>query len=271
MSRPSSAIVVACSAIVISGLIFSSSPSSSSLSSEGPSAKWNPDVLRLFSLDQRDEALRRLLEQGRYSPDPHYREEVTGTIKDVVICPQPGQRTLVTVFVRSKFSPEDESPRSGHFIVIRNDGAIIPFYYNANSLGGDFRDLNGDGVMDCIDSMSIGFDEYPVRALYVIPVLEEFKPSLLIYWKEDPSTWEGLLTWRLSQPQRHLLPTIQIGTEENGTFEMLAEYRWSHAEQRWTGPPGSPQQEFLVVDTDGKLGDLPTRMRLYQDATEERE
>ena len=107
-----------------------------------PSVDWNTDVLRLFLLEERDEALQKLLKEARYPKDPAYTEDDVGRIKEVVLCPQQGARPLVTIFAGSKSDPEDVSPRSGHLVVIRNDGLILPFYQGASYLDGHFRDLN---------------------------------------------------------------------------------------------------------------------------------
>jgi hypothetical protein len=53
---------------------------------------WNPDVLRLFSLEERDAALQKLLKEGYYPEDPNYTEDSAGKIKEVVVCPQQSGR-----------------------------------------------------------------------------------------------------------------------------------------------------------------------------------
>ena len=204
--------------------------------------EWNPDVLRLFVLEERDEAFQKLLAEARYPENPAYREKEVGKIKEVVLCPQPGGQPLVTVFARSEFDPEDVSPRSGHLIVLRNDGLILPFYHGANSLDGYFRDLNGDGVMDYIDSWGVGHGAGTVTSLHLVPIREGFASSLVVYWKE------GFYDWRIHQPDLDRIPTIQVGVKNKEQFRVVAEYQWSGEEKRWLGPKGSPEAGFLRVD-----------------------
>lgn len=204
--------------------------------------EWNADVLRLFSLKSRDEALQKLLKEARYPRNPTYKEDSVGQIKEVVVCPQANNKPLVTVFARSKSDPEDVSPRSGHMIVIRNDGMIIPFYYGSNYLDGYFCDLNGDGMIDYIDSWKIDYEGGTVTSLHVVSIREEFTPSLVVYWKED------MFTWRLHQPDLSRIPTIQIGKQKGEKFKLVAEYQWLSVKNRWAGPKGSPGMGFLMVE-----------------------
>lgn len=212
-----------------------------------PIGDWNTDVLRLFLLEERDEALQKLLKEARYPKDPAYTVNDVGRIKEVVLCPQQGARPLVTIFVESKNDPEDVSPRSGGFVVIRNDGLILPFYHGACYLDGHFRDLNGDGAMDYIDSWEIDHGEGMVTGLHLVPIREGFAPALVVYWLE------GAFEWRLHQPDMHRIPTIQIGSEKQGRFETIAEYRWSRDKKQWLGPGGSPEAYFMRVDGDPRL------------------
>lgn len=209
-------------------------------------AAWDTDVLDLFSLEKRDAALQRILKKARYPDKPAYKEDDAGQVKEVVVCPQPKKKPLVTVFARSEHDPEDVSPRSGHFIVIRNDGLILPFYHGANSLDGHFRDLNGDGVIDYIDSWGMGYGDGTVTGLHIVPIREEFVPSLVIFWRERA------FQWRLHQPDLERLPTVQIvKTNRLGeVLEIVAEYQWSAAKKQWEGPEGSPKKGFLVVEGD---------------------
>ena len=218
--------------------------------SEEPIGGWSQDVLQLFTLQARDEALQKILKQARYPENPSYTEDTAGQIKEVVVCPQPDGPPLVTVFAKSQSDDGNVSPRSGHFIVIRNDGLILPFFKNANSLKGYFLDLNGDGVIDCVDSLSIAVgwpSPDPTRSvteLHIVPIQERFEPSLVVYWKR------GAFTWRLHQPELHRNPTIQIGVKTETGFEPAAEYKWSTEENRWQGPQGSPEAKFIRGDGD---------------------
>ena len=205
---------------------------------------WHPDTLRLLSLETRDEAMQNLLKQGVYPENPSYTEDRAGKVKEVVICPQPGGRPLLAVFAGSEFERSDVSPRSGHLVVIRNDGVIFPYYQGANSIDGYLMDLNGDGVMDCLDSLDYGYDEGTLTGLYLVPITEDFEPALVVYWKKES------FEWRSDQPEPERNPTIQIGRKRKGSFETVAEYRWSREEMRWVGPKGSLRDRFWRVDGD---------------------
>jgi hypothetical protein len=212
-----------------------------------PVSGWSQDVLQLFSLSARDEALEKILKQAKYPTNPEYTEQDVGKIKEVVVCPQLDGPPLVTVFARSGCDGNDVSPRSGHFIVIRNDGLILPFSDGANYLDGYFLDLNGDGAIEYVDALLTGSwtDSYgSVTLLKVVPIKEEFRASLVICWKPD------VFVWRLHQPDLGLNPTIQIGKGAEKEFELVAEYKWSTQEKCWEGPRGSPDAAFMRVDGD---------------------
>jgi hypothetical protein len=205
---------------------------------------WNKDVVRLFSPAERDEALQKLLKEARYPKDAAYKEDDAGKIKDVVLCPNPNGRPMVTVFAETPHGRVDVPARSGHFIIIRNDGMIIPFYCGANSLDGYYRDLNGDGVIDYLESWDFGYDEGNLTGLHLVPITEKFIPALVVYWKD------GDFTWRLieSEPGRDY--KVEIGSTKRGRFELVAEYKWSKDEKRWVGPEGSVDAGFVRVDGD---------------------
>ena len=92
-----------------------------------------------------------------------------------MICPQPEGPALLAVFAGPVVDEPDNdhienevlydgaplepavifddemTARSGHIIIIRQDGTIIPFYRGANYLDPHheyLEDLNGDGIMD---------------------------------------------------------------------------------------------------------------------------
>ncbi len=228
-----------CLALLLTSLAFATS-----LFAKEMEAIWHPDVLALFSMQTRDKALQKILKRGYYPKKPGYKEKRAGRIKEVVLCPQPNRTSLVVVFARSVWDFEDVSSRSRHFITIRSDGMIIPFFNNANWLGGQLCDLNGDGVIDYIDTIEMIYKAGEATGLHVVPILENMSPSLHILWR--PKQFK----WRLFQPEKEKIPTIQIGTKKDDVFTPVAEYKWSFSEKRWNGPKGSPEQGFLVDEGD---------------------
>lgn len=225
--------------LVISGLLLVSF-----VRGEEAVAGWHPDVKRLLSPEERDEALQKLLKEGGYPKSPLYNEKRAGKIKDVVRCLQPPGKPLIAVFAEEPFGRVDVPKRSGHLIIIRSDGVIIPFYKGANSPNGNFEDLNGDGIVDSIDSWEFGYEAGLITGLHLVPITEQFKPALVVYWKE------GDFAWRLDKSDPFGISAVQIFATKPVRLEVVAEYKWSEEKKRWLGPAGSLKEGFLRVDGD---------------------
>jgi hypothetical protein len=179
--------------------------------------------------------LQKLLAEGKYPPKPRYTEtSANGKVVDVVVCPQQGRPPLVTVLV-------DEQLSSPRVIVFRSDGTILPWYHGANILDGDLLDATGDGVIDWIDEIKMGYPEGDVTTIHVVPIQEPFVSTLVLVWKEKS------FDWKLNNP-RGGVPTIQVGTNRGSGFDVVAEYSWSPKDERWVGPRGSADLGFIVAD-----------------------
>ncbi|WP_425399467.1 hypothetical protein [Aeoliella sp.] len=227
-------------------LAISFSLVTSSAIGEEQDVVWNQDVLRLFSIEERDEALRQILLAANYPDQPRYKEdgEHITRVKEVVLCAQLSGLPLVTVFAGNKWEPEDVAPRSGHFIVIRSDGMVLPFYKGAISLHGHFRDFNGDGVVDYLSAWGWKAKEGMFTGLHLVPIAEPFEAALVVYWPQDQ------LDWKLHRPDLRCLPTIQLGTTDSGEFKPVAEYKWSKEDNQWQGPQRSLEAGFVRCDGD---------------------
>jgi hypothetical protein len=195
---------------------------------------WDPNVQDLLRPDRRDKAYSELLRQGRYATKPRYMELHAKAIAEVVLCPQATNLPMVAVFDREK-----GSARSGHLVLFTADGIIVPVYYGANSVEGSFEDINGDGIIDWVDSFLVRLGDRSFAMLHVTPITPAQRPALQVLYDDNK------LVWRCAPVDSG--PTRKVQLRQKQTFELAAEYLWSPTSRRWAGPDGGGELGFVRV------------------------
>ena len=134
--------------------------------------------------------------------------------------------------------------RKGHIILIDADGALIPYYRNANSIddASEFRDVNGDGVVEEVGT--IHFEKADV--LHVLPVTHDQSPILNIALRQkgfNATEW----AWCLAETGEPNVFSIELGPLDTDTRKLTPKtrYEWSKAENRYVGPPGGVKLPFM--------------------------
>lgn len=231
-----------------------------------PAQTIAPDVQRLLWLDSRDAALGRILERGIYRGPGEYKEsDRTLTVRQVVICPQLSGPPLFAVFVRSHAleadglhvidSNTEASLFKGHLIQIAADGAIVRCYLGNNRVDAAFADINGDQVIDRVETMrcsSIDDQEAHVTELFVVPVTEEAAPTLRIAF--DAGEPRDRSTWRVVPASNTAPARIELGPRDpatGGLKSVTATWSWDRKLRGWTGPGGGPGQSFMRLPPAG--------------------
>lgn len=204
---------------------------------------WSPQVLELLQLDRRDEALRALVQDNRAAGRADYESDDLGRVKAVTICPQPAGPPLLVVFLAASHEAAHAAPQSGHFMLFDTKGTFVDFQDRNNWLSGHLRDVEADGVMDHVASYQLSLGGVNVQALHVTPMVPPFESKFTLFWADDE------LQWRLVQPDPSVRPTLQL-FEPRRSERVVAEYRYSDADQTWLGPNGSREDGFVVVDGD---------------------
>ncbi len=118
--------------------------------------------------------------------------------------------------------------------------------------GGDtIKDINGDGVMDVVQSWRTSLAAMgPIcEVLHVIPVTREQRPSLRIAFNR--STGEEGWGWRLREKDNQW--SIEVGPKNarTGDIEVKATFQWSEKNKDYEGPEGGADQAFMRLANDG--------------------
>jgi hypothetical protein len=204
---------------------------------------WDPNVQDLLRPDRRETAYAELLRQGRYATKPRYMELHAKPIAEVVLCPQGTNLPMVAVFDREAREQKRDLPaRSGHLVLFTADGIIVPVYFGANSVKGSFEDINGDGIIDWVDSFLIGFGNRTFAMLHVTPITPAQRPTLQVLYDDDK------LVWRCAPVDSG--PARKVQLRQKQTFELAAEYLWSPTSRRWEGPEGGGELGFVRVHNE---------------------
>ena len=219
-----------------------------------------PDVQRLLWLDSRDAALGRILERSVYrGPGTYTETDRTLAVRQVVVCPQLSGAPLFAVFVTSHAleakgiriipSPGEGSPFKGHLILIACDGTIVRCYMGNNIVEGMFADINGDQVIDRVETIryaDIDEKEARVTELCVVPVTEEMTPTLRIAF--DAGDPQDRSAWRVVPASAGGPLHIELGPKDpatGGLQSVTATWIWDGKLRAWTGPGGGPGQPFM--------------------------
>jgi hypothetical protein len=219
---------------------------------DDPPAALDPAVAKLLDLDQRDEAFRKVIKRQVYRGEGTYTETDAKPVRHVIVCPQVKGPPLFAVFPKSRENQPIHRP-DGHLVLVDSDGAIVRVYHAANSLsnGDTIQDINGDGVMDVVQSWGIANDlKGPsCQVLHVIPVTREQRPALRVAYNH--SAGAGDWGWRLREKGKVWL--IELGPKQPRTddIEVKAVFRWSEKEQGYEGPGGGADQAFMRLADDG--------------------
>ena len=208
----------------------------------------NPTVARLAQADTRDDAFRRIISWQKYRGTPAYTEEDAETIRYHVVCPQVTGPPIFAVFPDTNY--EHNLAPKGHIVLVDADGTLIPFWLGANSVNGAFADINGDGIVECVDVVPSG-DEC---VLYVLPITREQRPVLFVAFNRQSDTTPRW-SWRLVASDTPGVASIQLGPVVPTTDEVpydawptninpAVTYSWSRATREYEGPSGAPNQAF---------------------------
>lgn len=215
--------------------------------------KLNPVVKRLRSVETRDDAFQEIISWQKYKEEePEYHEKEAKHIEHVVECPQPDGSSIFSVFFLRKGKPR------GHIILIDSDGTIIPVYWGANVIEGEFRDVNKDGVVENVDHLRCGGDStVDVDLLLVIPMTRKQEPILRVAYNRKGS--EAKWSWEMIESNTPGIFDIVLGPTAKDTGKVVPEvvYKWSGVNGKYEGPLGGMDMPFIRVDGErsGLLSD----------------
>ena len=232
---------------------------------------FDPRVLDLLRLDRRESAFQELFARKRYRGEGTYVEKNAGTVRHVVVCPQPKAPPILAVFARPTWEgdpiygppgtppPPDAQPRAdeklhrplGHLILFDHAGVIVRFPSGANLIDGAFFDVNGDGIVEAVQSWTVGVGENrSVEQIVVVPIVEPLRPALRVaYHRRGPGLDESeRWSWSLESGGEDAIHDLVLGpVGENGTVISRVRYEWSAEDARWVGPDGGADQPYQRV------------------------
>ena len=213
-----------------------------------PPERMDPVVAALTDPARRDECFRRILSWQKYRAKPTGPERFFKPLRHVVVCPQKTGPPLHAVFPMTNY--EKRAAPKGHVILIDADGAIIPYYCGANSLDdpGEFKDINGDGVIDEISTIGTGGNAF---ILHVLPMTRDQQPSLNILLRKkgfDETEW----SWRLTVTKESGVFALELGPQDPKTRQVIvkAAYQWSRPTQTYSGQEGGNNLPFKRMPPD---------------------
>lgn len=205
----------------------------------------DPIVAKLTDPAQRDEAFRTILSWQKYRSKPSSPERTFKPLRHVVVCPQKEGPPLHAVFPMVSFEPRP-LPK-GHIMLIDADGAIIPYYINANSIDdhSEFKDINGDGIIEVLSTIGFG----KAQILHVLPMTREQVPSLNIVLKQSSFT-KTEWSWQVTPTNDPSVSTIELGPIDKETKKLVpkAQYKWSKEKSDFIGPAGGGDLPFMRLN-----------------------
>lgn len=220
-------------------------------------------VSKLSDPTLRDDAFRTVLSWQKYRSKPSAPERIYKPLRHVVVCPQQEGPPIHAVFPMTSY--EQRAAPKGHVILIDADGAIIPYYRNANSIDdlSEFRDINGDRIVDEISSINVG----SAHVLHVLPVTREQTPSLTIVLKKSGFN-ETEWSWQLAETSEAGIFSIELGPRDGGTGLLVpkARFRWSEQTSDYLGPTGGGELPFMRLK-----GEDPLSSQEFDDFVREQE
>ena len=206
----------------------------------------DPIVSKLTDSKQRDEAFRTILSWQKYRSKPSAPERIFRSLRHVVVCPQKKGPPVFAVFPSNIFEQRD-APK-GHIILIDADGAIIPYYCNANSIDdhSEFKDINGDNVIEEVSTISFGTKKGSAKVLHVLPVTRDQRPALNIVFKEREAK-NAEWSWRLVEQKEPGVFRIELGPmdTDTGRFSPKESFHWSKEKSDYVGPEGGGDLRFM--------------------------
>jgi len=202
-----------------------------------------PIVASLSAPAQRDTAFRTILSWQKYRSKDAGVERIFKPLRHVVVCPQKEGPPIYAVFPWSPY--EQRAIEKNGVIFIDGDGAITGMSYLDDH--SEFRDINGDGVFDTIDTLT----SEGIAVLQVYPVTRVQAPSLNIFIREkgaDETEW----SWRLSKTDSPDIWGIELGPIDPTTKELTpkALYKWSKELQQYVGPQGGDDLYFKRISIE---------------------
>lgn len=203
-------------------------------------------VSKLSDPMQRDEAFRTILSWQKYRSKPDAPERIFKTLRHVVVCPQKEGPPMFAVFPMTSY--EQRAEPKGYIVLIDADGAIIPYYCNANSIEdhSEFKDINGDGVVDEVSTIGFGTEAGDAEVLHILPVTRDQRPALNLVLKEqdgDKPKW----SWRLMATNEPGIFSIELGSldSETGQFSPKESFKWFNEKSDYIGPAGGGNLPFM--------------------------
>jgi hypothetical protein len=229
-----------------------------------PAAADSPRQLvkDLLDPDKRSAALEKLILLNRYESSSNKPIRVN----QVVVCPQPKGEPLVAVFKDEGYagwSGAGPGKAAGHVLLFDSEGKYVPYYHNANAPFGVFADVNGDGLVESVQSGFVGLQP-AATLLYVIPIVEKPMPLLCVAYNpehRETATW----AWQVADARKDGVLQIQLGPvvkilgdpahslEDNGTNKEInptVTFTWDKAKKAYVGPAGGDDQPFKRLDPE---------------------
>ncbi len=197
----------------------------------------------------RDDAFRTILSWQKYRSKPDAPERIFKPLRHVVVCPQKEGPPIYAVFPMTSY--EQRAEPKGYIILIDADGAIIPYYCNANSIDdhSEFKDINNDGVVEEVSTISFGTKAGSAKVLHILPVTRDQRPILNIVFKEggaDKEEW----SWKLAETKEPGVFSIELGhlNSETGQISPKESFHWSKEKSDYFGPEGGGKLLFMRLN-----------------------
>jgi hypothetical protein len=218
---------------------------------EALAAWWRHRTVRkLEDPAQREIVYRQIVQWQRYRGTPMYTVDPMRpgeSIREVIVCPQRDGKPLYAVVYRGAF--ESDGPGLRHFELVDFDGTLVPVFEGWSIGPCDFKDLNADGVLDRLESLTYEIEggKEDVQALTLVPMTPEQKVKLRVFYRmhQENAAWDWNVVDISGSP-----PEIRLGPRDPETKELMprATYSWDPSRSEYVGPSGGIDEEFLRLD-----------------------
>jgi hypothetical protein len=218
---------------------------------EALTAWWRHQTVRkLEDPAQREVVYRQIVQWQRYRGVPWYTVDPMRpgeSIRDVIVCHQRDGRPLYAVVYKGAF--ESDAPGLRRFELVDFDGTLVSVFEGWNFGHCDFKDLNADGVLDRLETLTYEIEEgkEDVQALTLIPMTPEQKVKLRVFYRmhQENAGWDWTVVDTNGSPLE-----IRLGPRDPETKELMprAVYRWDPSRSEYVGPSGGIDEEFLRLD-----------------------
>jgi hypothetical protein len=139
-------------------------------------------------------------------------------------------------------------------VFTQNGAPADPFGQDDRLRNPVFKDITGDGQLECIEQIELGSDLNPATALRVRTIAHKAQPvfSVLYNQRNDTCAWD----FQTTDENGDGTFDIELGPRSTVGIETQVTYRWDADSRSFDGPKGGVGQHFMVLAPDNTYEEI---------------